>query len=186
MRGEGRLTKGGDRRGSAEEREEARDGSSLILFPPDFTLLFGTSSQESRAQGMYRRDGGGERRVEGEVERTEMMEKNESEGELVEGSNERIRNAGSKLSRASEDARRQRIGTMKISPSFVGAAVAVAGQGPAGRGNGRGVATLLCSVHAPGISQLADRPHVPCGEAIPENGTSGFLGVKWTLRTLKP
>lgn len=32
------------------------------------------------------------------------------------------------------------------------------------------VATLLCSVHAPGISQLADRPHVPCGEAIPENG----------------
>lgn len=60
--------------------------------------------------------------------------------------------------------------TMEISPSFVGAAVAVAGQGPAVRVNGRGVATLLCSVHAPGISQLVDRPHVPCGEAIPENG----------------
>lgn len=59
---------------------------------------------------------------------------------------------------------------MKISPSFVDAALAVAGQDPTRGGNGRGVATLLCSVHAPGISQLADRPHVPCGETIPENG----------------
>jgi hypothetical protein len=57
--------------------------------------------------------------------------------------------------------------TMKISPSSVGAAVAVAGQGPAVRVNGRGVATLLCSVHAPGISQFADRPHVPWRRRFP-------------------
>lgn len=32
---------------------------------------------------------------------------------------------------------------------------------------------LLCSVHAPGISQVADRLHVPCGEATAENGRDG-------------
>lgn len=32
-------------------------------------------------------------------------------------------------------------------------------------------------MHAPGISQVADRPHVPCGEAIPKNGKSRWEEV---------
>lgn len=59
----------------------------------------------------------------------------------------------------------------KVTLSFVSAAAG-------SRKTVGGVATLLCSVHAPGISQLADRPHVPCGEAIPENGR-GFRGSPW-------
>jgi hypothetical protein len=62
---------------------------------------------------------------------------------------------------------------LKISPSFVDA-VAVCSRERSKR------STLLCSVHAPGISQLADRPHVPCGEAIPENGRA--LGPWMGLR----
>jgi len=45
---------------------------------------------------------------------------------------------------------------LKISPSFVNA-VAVCSRERSKR------STLLCSVHAPGIPQLADRPHVPYG-----------------------
>jgi hypothetical protein len=36
--------------------ERRQETAVLVLIPPGFTLLFGSSSQESRAQDMYRRD----------------------------------------------------------------------------------------------------------------------------------
>jgi hypothetical protein len=182
---EGRQGRSRTKRGEETHQRRGQNGISGSerrqemafprLFPPGFTLHCGlllrsheprTCTEETRV-----REQGGRR----EGERMKMKEEKRARENWLKGATRGSEMREARRARPVKMQGDKELETMKISPSFVGAAVAVAGQGPAVRVNGRGVATLLCSVHAPGISQLADRPHVPCGEAIPENGRAVWV-----------